>query len=151
MERIALAILLAAAMFIAAPATAMYHETHTANPAMAKGQKVKIAENSADEKYLTDSKGMTLYWFKMDSMNKSACAGSCETNWPVFYRKNVAAGKGLSSDDFDTIKRSDGKMQTTFRGYPLYYFVKDKMKGDDKGHMLKDVWFRVDPDNFPMK
>lgn len=138
MKMLVLAIMLAAAMGMAAPAMAMDHE-------------VKVAENSAYKKFLTDSKGMTLYWFKKDSINMSVCSGQCESNWPVFYRAKVAVGDGLSSGDFGTIKRSDGKMQTTFRGYPLYYFIRDKTMGDDKGHELKNVWFRVDPDNFPMK
>jgi predicted lipoprotein with Yx(FWY)xxD motif len=56
---------------------------------------------------------------------------------------------GTVPADFGTLTRSDGKMQTTFRGYPLYYFFKDQMAGDMKGQGVKDVWYLVDPANFP--
>lgn len=101
--------------------------------------------------YLSDAKGMTLYWFKKDSPGKSACAGPCVEKWPVYYREKVMAGKGMSEGDFGTITREDGGKQTTFRGYPLYYWVGDKAPGDTNGQGVKDVWYVVDPAAFPPK
>ncbi|MEJ2324342.1 MAG: hypothetical protein P8Y77_06075 [Nitrospirota bacterium] len=120
-------------------------------PAIADQNAVKVAETAAYENYLTDSEGMTLYWFKNDSPGKSACYGGCVANWPVFYRETVAPTGGLKAEDFGTITRDDGKKQTTFRGYPLYYFAGDSKPGDMKGQGLKDVWFTVDPNKFPVK
>jgi predicted lipoprotein with Yx(FWY)xxD motif len=120
------------------PAAAMHHE-------------VKIAEAAGIGKYLTDTEGMTLYWFKKDSKGQSACSGPCVGNWPLFYRQNVAPPAGLSSDDFGAITREDGAMQTTFRGYPLYYFKGDAKPGDTKGNDMMDVWYVVNPGNFPPK
>lgn len=120
-------------------------------PAIAAHHAVKVAENAAYEKHLTDTEGMTLYWFKNDSPGTSTCSGGCVANWPIFYRETVAPTGDLKAEDFGTITRDDGQKQTTFRGYPLYYFVGDKNAGDTTGHGLKGVWFTVDPDNFPVK
>lgn len=101
--------------------------------------------------YLTDAKGMALYWFKKDSPGKSACAGPCVDRWPIYHREKVAAGEGTNEGDFAAITREDGKKQTTFRGYPLYYWVGDKAPGDTSGQGVNNVWYVIDPANFPPK
>lgn len=119
--------------------------------AFAAHHAVKIAKKDDPGSYLTDTEGMTLYWFKNDSPGKSACSGGCLTNWPIYYRENVAPPKELKASDFGTITREDGKMQTTYKGYPLYYWSGDKMAGDTTGNKVKGVWFVIDPMNFPPK
>lgn len=101
--------------------------------------------------YLADAKGMTLYWFKKDSPGKSACAGPCVEKWPVYHRGSVMAGEGLKGEDFGTITREDGTKQTSFRGYPLYYWVGDKAAGDTNGQGVNGVWYVIDPAKFPPK
>lgn len=105
---------------------------------------------AGDEAYLKDSKGMTLYWFTKDSMDQSVCMGGCLEKWPIYYSEDpAAAAPGTKDEDFGTLTRSDGKEQTTFRGYPLYYFSKDMAAGEDKGEGVGGVWYTVDPQNFP--
>jgi predicted lipoprotein with Yx(FWY)xxD motif len=118
-------------------------------PAAAMNDEVKIAEKPGIGKYLTDSKGMTLYWFENDTVDHSACTGSCVGNWPIFYREKVAPANGLSAGDFGTITREDGAKQTTFRGYPLYFFKGDSKPGDTNGNKKIDRWYVVNPDSFP--
>ena len=119
--------------------------------AMADHHAVKIAKHEGIGNILTDAKGMTLYWFVKDSTGQSVCKGDCLTKWPVYYRPEVAPPSGVDAADFGTIIREDGVKQTTFRGYPLYYFFKDKMAGDTKGQGVKNVWYVIDPANFPVK
>jgi len=119
--------------------------------AMAMHHEVRIAEKEGLGKYLTDTEGKTLYWFKKDSPGKSACSGACVDKWPLYFREKVEPPKGISKDDFGTITREDGKKQTTFRGYPLYYWSGDAKKGDTNGQGFKDVWFIVNPEGFPPK
>ncbi len=102
-------------------------------------------------KYLADSKGMTLYYYKVDSPGKSACTDGCVNWWPVFYSEDLRVPEGIDPADFGAITREDGKKQTTFRGYPLYYFSGDDGPGDMKGHGSRGVWFMVDPEKFMMK
>lgn len=68
-----------------------------------------------------------------------------------FYRKYVAIPPGVSASDFGTIQRDDGKPRTTFRGYPLYYWAGDEKPGDTKGQNVNNIWFVIDPGNFPVK
>jgi predicted lipoprotein with Yx(FWY)xxD motif len=52
----------------------------------------------------------------------------------------VDAKEGLKAGDFGTITRADGKKQTTYKGMPLYYFIKDTKAGDTMGQGVKDIW-----------
>ncbi|MCX7770550.1 MAG: hypothetical protein N2202_05645 [Proteobacteria bacterium] len=112
---------------------------------------IKVLEKEGIGKYLADSSGKTLYWFKKDSPGKSACMGPCIERWPIFYVENISVPKGINKEDFGTITREDGKKQTTFRGYPLYYWINDKQAGDTTGHGVNNVWFVINPDTFPPK
>ena len=120
-----------------------------ATTAFADHHAVKIASKDGVGSYLTDTKGMALYWFTQDGIGQSACAGACLEKWPIYYRESVKAPVGVDATDFATIIRADDALQTTFRGYPLYYFIVDKMAGDTAGEGVKGSWFLVDSDDFP--
>lgn len=122
-----------------------------AGTVMAAHHAVKIQEKEGIGRYLTDTEGKVLYWFKKDAAGKSSCAGPCVEKWPIYYRETVVAPQGVNAADFGTITRDDGKKQTTFRGYPLYYFINDKRAGETNGQGVNNAWFVVDPDNFPPK
>jgi hypothetical protein len=55
----------------------------------------------------------------------------------------------LNAADFSSITRSDGKEQTTFKGWPLYYYAKDRKPGDSLGEGENGMWFVVNPFSFP--
>ena len=83
---------------------------------------------------LTNGKGFTLYWFAPDTSTKSNCNGSCATYWPP-VQGPATAGAGVTGK-LATITRSDGSMQATYNGHPLYTYVGDKAPGQDKGNGL---------------
>jgi predicted lipoprotein with Yx(FWY)xxD motif len=116
-----------------------------AGSARADHHTVKIAKNDKVGSYLTDAKGMALYVFKKDSPGKSACAGPCVAAWPIYFREKVGVTGSLKESDFATITREDGQKQTTYKGQPLYYFVKDASPTDVTGHGAKEVWFLATP------
>ncbi len=109
---------------------------------------IMIAYQESVGTYLVDDNGMTLYYFAKDSANKSVCYGDCAQKWPIFYRENPVV-PSVIANDFGEITRDDGTKQTTFRGYPLYYFFKDEKRGDIMGEGIKGVWFVVNPFRFP--
>ncbi|WP_158602163.1 plastocyanin/azurin family copper-binding protein [Cohnella endophytica] len=98
--------------------------------------------------YLVDRHGMTLYYFDKDPLGASVCEGDCLAKWPVFRAEGSVVPKGLSANDFGEITRKDGSKQTTYKGYPLYYFFQDAKRGELKGQSLGDVWFVVNPAAF---
>ena len=116
-----------------------------AGVALADHHAVKLSEKDGVGKYLTDAKGMTLYLFKKDSPGKSSCAGPCVAKWPLYHRGKVSVPEGVNALDFGTITREDGLQQTTYKGWPLYYFASDKAPGDVKGQGAGDVWFVANP------
>ena len=116
-----------------------------AGAAFADNYAIRLSEKAGVGKFLTDSKGMTLYVFRKDSPGKSVCAGPCVVKWPVYYHEKVVAPEGLNAADFGTITREDGKRQTTYKGWPLYYYEGDKAPGDFFGQGIGDVWFVAKP------
>jgi predicted lipoprotein with Yx(FWY)xxD motif len=92
---------------------------------------------------LTDAKGFTLYSFAPDTPAKSNCNGTCAQSWPPVTGPATASGV---TGTFGTIKRSDGSVQATFDGHPLYTFVGDTAPGQAKGNGLNaagGVWHEI--------
>ncbi|MBF0482115.1 MAG: hypothetical protein HQK81_13440 [Desulfovibrionaceae bacterium] len=117
----------------------------------ALAESVKVMDKAGIGKYLTDGEGMTLYSFTKDAPGKSACAGECLKKWPPLKAGKLKVQAGLKKADFGALKRDDGTAQATFKGYPLYYFIKDEAPGDIHGNGIAGVWMVVDPANFPPK
>jgi predicted lipoprotein with Yx(FWY)xxD motif len=117
--------------------------------ARAQESKLTVIPNDHIGNYLADGDGRTLYWHKFDSPGKSTCSDECIQMWPPFYQEKITPPDGVSADDFGSVTRDDGMKQTTFKGYPLYYFSVDQAKGDVKGYDFEHMWFTVIPQRFP--
>lgn len=72
-----------------------------------------------------------LYSFSGDSSTKSTCTGSCSAAWPpVLTSGNPALLNSLSPSKVGTVTLSDGELQLTYDGHPLYFYSKENvMKG----------------------
>ncbi len=109
---------------------------------------VSLATNAALGKILTGTDGKTLYFFAADIDGQSACTSAqCAGNWPAFYKDNATLllSEGLAETDFATITRADGNKQTTYKGWPLYYFKNDTKTGDALGESVGGVWSVAKP------
>jgi predicted lipoprotein with Yx(FWY)xxD motif len=116
--------------------------TSTSSPAAAAAGTVKTA-TIAGATVLTSSKGFTLYSFAPDTPTTSKCNGACAQNWPPVHGPVTAAGV---TGTFGTITRSDGSVQATFDGHPLYTFVGDTAPGQAKGNGLNaagGLWHEI--------
>jgi predicted lipoprotein with Yx(FWY)xxD motif len=91
-------------------------------------------------KVLTGEGGKTLYFFAADAAGDANCSGACKDTWPVYYKETPTLASGLKASDFATITRADGAKQTTFKGWPLYYFKNDAKAGDVAGENVGNVW-----------
>ncbi len=108
--------------------------------------KVQLADNATFGKVLTDAQGKSLYFFSKDTKDTSECTGGCVDIWPIFYEANITVDSGLDINDFATITRTDGVKQTTYKGWPLYYFKNDNSAGDTNGDKVNNVWYIAKPD-----
>ncbi len=93
---------------------------------------------------LTNAGSFTLYWFAPDTPTKSNCDGSCTTFWPP-VKGPATPGPGVTGK-LGTITRSEGTIQATYNGHPLYTYVGDTAPGQAKGNGLNvsgGVWHEV--------
>jgi len=93
---------------------------------------------------LTNGKGFALYSFAPDTPTTSKCYGSCAAYWPPVIGSS-AAGSGLPGET-GTIKRTDGSLQLTYNGHPLYTYIGDSAPGQATGNNLNlngGLWLEV--------
>jgi predicted lipoprotein with Yx(FWY)xxD motif len=99
---------------------------------------------------LVGPNGMTLYMFTNDEPGVSNCYDQCAENWPpltVESADDVVAGVNLLGE-LGTTERTDGTLQVTYNGWPLYYWKDDAAIGDATGEGVGDVWYTIAPEAF---
>ena len=97
--------------------------------------------------------GRAFYLFEKERSSKSECYGECAQAWPpVLAMGRPIAGHGVRAGLLGTTRRRDGRLQLTYRGRPMYYYV-----ADAPGRVLcQDVvefggrWLVVRPDGSPV-
>jgi predicted lipoprotein with Yx(FWY)xxD motif len=114
----------------------------------AGGATVAVA-NTRLGRILVDSKGITLYDFVQDKGTASTCYGACAALWPPLLTKGKpVAGPGVRASLLGTTKRKDGKLEVTYDGHPLYYFVTDRKPGQTTGQgviQFGTAWWVLSP------
>ncbi len=110
---------------------------------------INVSNKAGIGNYLVSDNGMTLYYFKNDTVGKSNVTGNTLITWPIFYTSQFNLPPSLNVGDFSNITRPDGPKQTTYKGYPLYLNVNDKAPGDTNGQGVNNLWFVINPNNFP--
>jgi predicted lipoprotein with Yx(FWY)xxD motif len=89
-----------------------------------------IARSSNYGKILFDGRGFVLYAFTRDPRGRSACKGACAAAWPPYLvSRRARAAAGVKSSLLGTTRRANGKIQVTYAGRPLYYYVGDRRPG----------------------
>lgn len=117
----------------------------------AKGARVKVV-NSDFGRVIADGKGEAFYLFDKEDTKKPECYGACAEAWPPVLTKGkpVAAG-GVKQSLLGTTKRRNGKLQVTYAGHPLYYYVDDS-PGTILCHDVAEfggLWLVVKPNGEP--
>jgi predicted lipoprotein with Yx(FWY)xxD motif len=101
---------------------------------------------------LVTSTGFTLYRFTQDPKNTATCTGTCAVEWPPLFLANgvkrAVGGPGVKG--LGTTKWTNGKLQVTFRGEPLYRFSLDTAPGQAMGENVGGTWFVVTPPSSPV-
>jgi predicted lipoprotein with Yx(FWY)xxD motif len=103
--------------------------------------------NGALGSYLTTGDGKTLYYYAKDlpgAASRTAvsnCNGGCLAAWPIYHFDGTPAVEGIDAADVSDFTRPDGAKQSTYQGWPLYYFASDSSAGDTKGEGVDNIWF----------
>jgi predicted lipoprotein with Yx(FWY)xxD motif len=116
------------------------------------GARVKVV-GSDYGRVLADRRGEAFYVFDKETTRRSRCYGACATAWPpVLAKGRPQAGRGASRRLLGTTRRRNGKLQVTYAGRPLYYYVADS-PGTILCHDVAEfggLWQVVAPDGQPV-
>lgn len=107
-----------------------------------------MATKTSKGTVLTTAQGYTIYQFAIDSPTASKCYGECAGFWPPLIGKPTAASGASLAGKFGTIKRTNGTLQATYDGRPLYLFEGDKKPGQVNGNNVNTsggLWFAETP------
>lgn len=153
-------LLIAASLVLAAcgtssPSTANTSPSTSPSPSpAATGTTIAVATNSKLGQILVDGNGITVYLFVHDTSTASTCYTSCAQIWPpVLTSGPPQAGTGATASLLGTTTRTDGKVEVTYAGHPLYYFVQDKQPGDATGQGVDGfggLWWVLTPSGAAM-
>jgi predicted lipoprotein with Yx(FWY)xxD motif len=117
----------------------------TAKPA-ANAATVDVKSSSLG-RILVNSQGQTLYLFEKDKGPSSTCSAACAAAWPP-VTGSAKGGAGTTASKFGTTRRSDGMMQVTYAGHPLYTYAGDSSPGQTNGEGLNQFgaeWYVLSP------
>ena len=90
-----------------------------------KGAIVRVVDSQFG-RVVADRQGEALYLFDKEQGRRSRCYGECAEVWPPLVAKGKPrAGSGARRDLLGTTRRRNGRLQVTYAGHPLYYFVDD--------------------------
>lgn len=125
-----------------AGATATPAPSAAASATPAAAVALGTASTSSLGSFLTGANGMTLYVFKKDGPDKTACTGTCAGLWPPLTVPSASAFTPPASlAGFGTFTRPDGKIQVTFNKRPLYYYSLDTKAGQTNGEGYLGLWY----------
>jgi predicted lipoprotein with Yx(FWY)xxD motif len=102
----------------------------------ASGTKVSTHQTKRGKVLAAGSNGRTLYLFTHDNGKTSRCSGQCATAWPPLLttgRPVAVKGSGVKGALLSTTRRSNGKLQVTYAGHPLYLYTGDTRAGQISG------------------
>ena len=103
---------------------------------------------------LYDKDHFALYVFSADHGSTSTCYGACSSahgGWPPLLTKGAPRVAGLNASLLGTTKRTDGTLQVTYDGHPLYYYAADPVGKIMCQHVVMHggLWLIVKPDGQP--
>jgi predicted lipoprotein with Yx(FWY)xxD motif len=113
------------------------------------GKQAITVRGSSYGRILFDRLGFALYAFTKDPRKKSTCYGACAKAWPPYLvRSRPVAGRGTKASLIGTVRRANGKLQATYAGRPLYFYVGDRNPGQILCQNVREfggLWLVVRP------
>ena len=91
---------------------------------------------------------LTVYLFNNDvpGSGTSACDATCSKTWPpLLLKTGDTAGVSGITGKLAQVTRSDGTVQITYNGAPLYFSADDHGAGDTNGVGVSQSWSVATP------
>ncbi len=86
-----------------------------------------------------NSDHLTLYTFDKDQTSVSTCYNGCAKAWPPVL---LPAGAVVQTP-IATSARTDGSLQITINGKPVYLYAGDDKEGDITGDGIGGIWHLI--------
>jgi predicted lipoprotein with Yx(FWY)xxD motif len=137
----------ASATTATAPASGTAPSAPSASSGSSLDTALRTTDNSSLGTIVVDGSGRTLYRFDKDSASPptSNCTGTCAQLWPPVLVGTQITLSGIDRSLLGTITRSDGTVQLTLNGWPLYRYAGDSAPGQINGEGIGGTWFAVRP------
>jgi predicted lipoprotein with Yx(FWY)xxD motif len=110
---------------------------------------------SSDSEYgpmLFDASGQPIYLFTAETGTRPACYDDCAKAWPpVLTVGEPAAADAVRAGLLGTTRRTDGSIQVTYSGHPLYFYAHEG-RYEVLCHDVEEfggTWLVVQPDGTP--
>ncbi len=125
------------------------------SPAPAAAAAAGTVITTADSEFgpmLFDETGQAIYLFDKEKTSTPECYDRCATAWPPVLTDGAPVAIGeVRADLLGESPRTDGSMQVTYAGHPLYYYVNEG-KNEVRCHNVNlngGRWFVVTPSGEP--
>jgi predicted lipoprotein with Yx(FWY)xxD motif len=110
-------------------------------------QTATVTIKGQSQTVLTNSKGLTLYYFTPDTATQSACSGQCAHNWPpLFFSGSGAPTSSANLSGKLSVLMDVNGSQVEYNGHLLYAFAGDTAPGQTNGQGLFGKWLVATPD-----
>lgn len=97
---------------------------------------------------LFNDKGQAIYIWELEESTKAECYGDCAEAWPPVLTDGAPRAAGsVSNELLSTTQRTDGSMQVTYNGHPLYYYAHEE-PGEVECHNIRThggLWWVIQP------
>ena len=106
-------------------------------------KKIEIKNDPILGDYFSTQDGQTIYMFSRDLDGVSTCDEGCELIWqPVGITSSLPEG---ISNEFGLFRRSDGFLQLSYLGWPLYTYANEDTN-ETSGDGKEGEWYLAKPD-----
>lgn len=141
--------LMPATLAVALPVLLLFVAAASAQEDEPGSVELTVSESDEFGEHLATGEDFALYLYTEDEEGASSCEDACARNWPpllVSDGESVSAGDGVDEDMIGTTERSDGTLQVTYGGQPLYMSRHDT-EGTTRGQKTgRGVFTLVSPE-----